>query len=100
MPLPVVFTRRAAREVEEASEWWQANRAGSPDALAVDLAAALSLIANEPRCGVPVVGIRLDGVRRVLLARVHYHLYYRIAQPTPRIEILAFWHQRRTDPSL
>ena len=37
---------------------------------------------------------RLTGVRRVHLARVHYHLYYRVTAE-PAIEVLALWHTSR-----
>ena len=64
------------------------------------LAAALALIASEPRCGAPAKGTLVKGVRRVLLPRIRYHLYYRIARRPAGIQILAFWHARRSDPSL
>ena len=93
--LPVTFTRRAAREVEAASVWWRRNRPGAPDALQTALIAALTLISGEPSCGAPAVTRRLTGVRRVYLAPVSYHLYYRLAAAPARLEILAFWHARR-----
>ena len=52
--LPVVFTRRTARQVEAAAEWWRVHRPGAPDALRDDLAAALALIADQPACGAPI----------------------------------------------
>ena len=100
MSLPVVVTRRAAREISDASEWWEANRTSAPDALLRDLEAALALIAREPRCGAPATGTLVKGVRRVLLPRIRYHLYYRIARRPPGIQVLAFWHAHRSDPSL
>jgi plasmid stabilization system protein ParE len=41
----------------------------------------------------------LQGVRRVPLARIQYHLYYRATSLA--VEVLAFWHEKRgTEPTL
>jgi hypothetical protein len=34
-------------------------------------------------------------VRRVLLSRVSYFLYYRVNRTSGSVEVLAFWHARR-----
>jgi hypothetical protein len=40
--------------------------------------------------------MKLAGVRRVLLRRVAYHLYYRrLLVPAPSIQVIAFWHASR-----
>jgi hypothetical protein len=39
------------------------------------------------------VNVSLRGVRRVHLARIRYHLYYRATSSA--VEVLAFWHARR-----
>jgi plasmid stabilization system protein ParE len=96
--LPVVFTRRAAREVEEVARWWTANRLAASDAVEADLAAALTLIGEQPTCGAPTVSRRYRGLRRVHLARIGYHLYYRIAPRLRQVEVVAFWHARRELP--
>jgi plasmid stabilization system protein ParE len=93
--LPVVFTRRAAREVEAAAEWWRVNRLDAPGAVQDELADALALIAAQPGCGVSSMGRKFRVVRRVHLARIDYHVYYRLAPRLRRVEILAFWHARR-----
>lgn len=93
--LPVVFTRRAARQVEAAAEWWRLHRPGAPDAVRDDLAGALALIAHQPSCGAPTASGRFRGVRRIHLARIDYHLYWRLAPRLGQVQILAFWHARR-----
>ena len=93
--LPVVFTRRAARQIEAASEWWGENRPAAPDAFRDDLVGALALIAGQPNCGAPMVSRRYRGVRRVLLVRLDHHLYYRLAPRLRQVQVLAFWHARR-----
>ncbi len=95
-PLPVVFTRRAKRHVEQAGRWWRDNRPKAPGALAEELANALQFVASQPDVGATARNVRLPGVRRVLVRRVSYHLYYRLVEsPTRAIQVVAFWHASR-----
>ncbi len=95
----VRVTRRGAREISDASDWWRANRSAAPDAIREELASAFELIASQPSVGSVAVNARLRGVRRVYLARIRYHLYYRVGEST--IDVLAFWHSSRgTAPGL
>jgi plasmid stabilization system protein ParE len=96
--LPVVFTRRAARQVEAAAVWWRLNRPAAPDALEADLVAASKLVAEQPLCGVVIPSRRFSGVRRIHLARIGYHLYYRMAPRLGQVQVVAFWHARRGSP--
>ena len=93
--LAVTFWKRAARQIESAAEWWRENRQASPDALSDELVRTLDLITQQPGVGVPALNARLAGVRRILLPRVGYFLFYRVAPQKQLIEVLAFWHARR-----
>ena len=96
--LPVRFTRRAARHVDEAGRWWHANRTKAPGALREELAQALQLVSAQPDAGATARNVRLAGVRRVLLRRVSYHLYYRLVEsPSRSIQVVALWHAGRGD---
>lgn len=100
-PLPIVLTKSAAAAIREASEWWAANRQAVPTALVDDLETALALISVQPGIGARATSMGLDGVRRVLLARIRYHVYYRVSPAGTQIEILAFWHTSRgSDPPI
>jgi plasmid stabilization system protein ParE len=92
--LAVVFTPRAARQIEAASGWWAEHRQAAPDALQEELTATLSLLSDQPTCGVPVAGPQ-RAIRRVLLRRVGYHLYYRVLARGHQLQVVAFWHARR-----
>jgi plasmid stabilization system protein ParE len=99
--LSVIFWRSAARQIEEASDWWRKHREGSPEALSEDLVRALGIIARQPGIGSPAASQRLKGVRRVLLPRVGYFLFYRVARRRNELQVLAFWHaQRGASPKL
>jgi len=62
--------------------------------LSPSLNALCNFIASQPAIGARATNVKLAGVRRVHLARVHYHLYYRVTSE-PAIEILAVWHTSR-----
>lgn len=96
--LSVRFTFRAAGHVREAGRWWQANRTKAPAALREELARALQLVTTQPDAGAIARNVRLRGVRRVLLRRVSYHLYYRLVEtPSRGIQVVALWHAGRGD---
>jgi plasmid stabilization system protein ParE len=96
--LSVRFTLRAARHVHEAGRWWHANRTKAPAALREELARALQLVTTQPDAGAVARNVRLTGVRRILLRRVNYHLYYRLVEaPSPSIQVVALWHAGRGD---
>jgi plasmid stabilization system protein ParE len=97
----VAFTPRASREVGEAKRWWRANRTKAPNALEEELRTALDLIATTPGIGAVARNLTLPGVRRIVLNRVNYFLYYRPRTESRIVEVVALWHARRgTGPRL
>ena len=92
--LPLGVTRRAAREIREASAWWDANRPAAPQAFRQAIATAFELIATQPRVGARATNTRLQGVRRIHLAQVHYYLYYCV-RSSQTVDVLALWHTSR-----
>ena len=94
-PLPIRIVNSAASAIREAAEWWIANRPKAPEAFTEELRRALQLIAQHPDIGARAQNVNLAGVRRVHLARVHYHLYYRVLTDPSAIEVLALWHTSR-----
>src|SRR5687767_8643995 len=95
--LPVRIASSAARAIAAAATWWATNRPKAPDAFVIDLENALKLIASHPGIGAQIRSSSLQDIRRVHLARVHYHLYYRVSAE-PAIEVLALWHTNRETP--
>jgi plasmid stabilization system protein ParE len=93
--LPVVLTRRAERQLEEALNWWMANRTAAPDLLLDNVERAMQLLAAQPSIGAKARGDRFRDIRRVLLEPVGYHIYYRVRPVLRRVEILAVWHAQR-----
>lgn len=97
-PFPVRIVSSAARAIIEAAEWWASNRLKAPEAFAVELERALQLLASQPSIGAQARNVKLTGVRRIHLPRVHYHLYYRVVSEPMTVEILALWHTKRGSP--
>ena len=87
------FKARARREIERAVAWWAANRPSAPGAIRLDIEAALRILVDFPDVGTLVESARGRTVRRFLLKRTGYFVYYRIRDDT--LEVLAFWHVRR-----
>ena len=86
-------TKRAQAQVDRAARWWDENRPLAPEAFDEDLAEAFTLLSVEPGIGAPALGVRVQGVRRLHLARIHYYLYYRVRRD--EVEVLALWHTSR-----
>jgi plasmid stabilization system protein ParE len=91
----VRIVNSAARSINEAAEWWASNRTKAPKAFVEELERALQLIASQPMIGARARNLKLTDVRRVHLARVHYHLYYRLTSEPETIEVLALSHTSR-----
>ncbi|MBA3505210.1 MAG: type II toxin-antitoxin system RelE/ParE family toxin [Betaproteobacteria bacterium] len=91
--MDVRVTKRARAQIDRAAQWWDENRDVVPEAFDEDLAKAFSLLSTEPGVGAPVLDARVEGVRRLHLARIRYHLYYRLRGGY--VEVLALWHTSR-----
>lgn len=93
--LPLQVTRRAAREIRAASEWWDENRPAAPDAFRDAIDKAFELIRTQPNLGTVATNVRLPGVRRIHLSKVRYYLYYRLKTRPKAVEVVALWHTSR-----
>jgi plasmid stabilization system protein ParE len=86
-------TKRADGQIDQAASWWEQNRPHAPGAVDEELAEAFLLLSTQPDIGVPALNTKTKDVKRVLLARIHYWLYYRVRRD--EIQILALWHTSR-----
>lgn len=94
-PLHIEVSDLARAQILAAQDWWRANRPQAPNAIREELERASLLISVQPEIGARARNTSLVEVRRLLLARVHYYVYYRVAKDPERIEVLAFWHESR-----
>lgn len=99
MALRVKISARAASHIRKAAEWWAEHRPAAPGAVRIDIGDALDLLAEQPGIGATYGGARAKGVRRLLVGRIQYFIYYRVAGGA--LEVLAVWHSSRgRQPSL
>jgi len=91
----------AEAQIRDAANWWIENRPKAPEAFAEDLERVFEIISSLPGTGEPVFHSRVKGLRRLLMGRVRYHLYYNVDQEGETVEVLALWHTSRgTTPTL
>jgi plasmid stabilization system protein ParE len=91
--LAVGITPRTSAQIERAASWWAENRPAAPDAIRLDLAEALEVLAQQPGIGARCSTRHYSDVRRLYLARTRYHVYYRAT--AAKLTVLAFWHESR-----
>jgi plasmid stabilization system protein ParE len=83
----------AARQIEEADAWWRENRPASPDLFFVELQVGLARIQRFPTVFAEIRDPRAAGLRRLLLSRSRYYVYWGVQGPV--VEVLAVWHASR-----
>jgi len=98
MSARVVLAPAAAEQLEAAQAWWVEHRPSAPGLLLDELQATLAAIAALPRIGRPVRHSRRRNLRRVLLPRAGYHIFYQHDVATDVIRIAAIWGAVRGRP--
>ncbi len=76
MSTSVQFAPQALLQVQAAHRWWKKNRPRAPRLLREELAEALQLLRRTPGAGAPYPHRRLRDVRRLVLQRTRYYVYY------------------------
>src|SRR5215210_1887983 len=94
----VVVMPRARRQVLAATEMVACSRDKAPTAFEDDFSEALDLVARNASIG-HLVHMRRKGIRRLLMERLRYYVYYRVT-PDEVIEVLSVWHASRRPPHL
>ena len=89
----VVVVPTALEQVQRIDEWWHRERVGAPDLFLDEFGAALDRLATAPSTGMVYVGSRREGLRRILLPRTRYHVYY--VDQHDRVVVMAVWHATR-----
>ena len=94
-PLRIQVSVLADRQIQKAERWWRQNRLKAPNAIREELERIGRTVAVTPHLGARALNVRLPGVRRIHIERIHYDVYYRVVGSPPSIEIVAFWGSRR-----
>lgn len=88
----VELAPRALAQVRVVDEWWRQNRLAAPTLFADELANALEMLERGVLFGV-VYRFPLFEVRRFLLPRSRYHVYYSFDGDL--VKVRAVWHASR-----
>jgi plasmid stabilization system protein ParE len=91
----VGFSRTADAQVETVESWWRENRPAAPDMFSRELEAAVHLLENSPLIGKAYPQAPVPEVRRLLIGRSRYHLYWEVDVTTRSVTILAVWYAGR-----
>ena len=86
--MKVELSREADAQVAAIDAWWREHRLAAPELFTNELEQALADLAAMPSLGT-IYEIGDPGVRRLLLRRSHYHLYF--LRERDRIYVVAVW---------
>lgn len=87
------ISRDAFRQIDAADSWWRENRPASPDLFERELRSAFVAIRLAPTVFAVIDEPRFPGLRRLLLSRCRYYVYWTTTEET--IEVIAVWHTSR-----
>ncbi len=90
--MKVDLSEEADQQAEQIDTWWRANRRAAPDLFTEELDQALIALGETPTLGVTYQAGEVT-VRRILLPRTHYHLYF--IEEEQRIFVVAVWNAFR-----
>jgi hypothetical protein len=96
--MKVRFGARSEEQARIINNWWRENRPAAPSLFTDELGEALRLLKHTPAVGEPFGPWVEYGVRRLLLPRTRYHLYYAFDRPTAVVQVLAIWSALRGKP--
>jgi len=91
MTVAVRTTSEADGHILAASAWWRTNRPSAPELFDHELAGAFRLLASAPDIGRRYRYGRIPGLRRLLLPRTRYHVYYVHDAEGAAAVVLAVW---------
>jgi plasmid stabilization system protein ParE len=91
----VWFTPRAAARAKAARKRWLETRPAALDLFDEELAHLVYQLRTIPHFGTPRPTRRRPWLKRTLLERTEYHVYFERDERKQEVRILMFWHARR-----
>jgi plasmid stabilization system protein ParE len=95
VPLHIEISELAQAQINDLDAWWRRNRLKAPNAVRQELERVSALISFQPGIGARARNLKLVGVRRLHIERLHYDVYYRMNDSPEFIEIVAVWSSWR-----
>ncbi|HEY4641365.1 MAG TPA: type II toxin-antitoxin system RelE/ParE family toxin [Thermoanaerobaculia bacterium] len=96
MKRSIELTHLAERQLAAAGAWWRRNRDKAPDAFDEEMQSALLYLSENLASSTSYRHARRSDVRRYLIERIRYHIYFRVVGDT--IQVLRIWHASRRPP--
>jgi plasmid stabilization system protein ParE len=91
----VGFSRSADAQIEMIEAWWRENRPAAPEMFSRELEAVVRLLEISPLIGKAYPDAPVPEVRRLLIGRSRYHVYWKVDAASHAVTVLAVWHARR-----
>jgi plasmid stabilization system protein ParE len=91
----VELAPRALAHVRQIETWWRANRPAAPTLFSDELIRLFERLAEGTAPGVKYPFGGAFEVRRALLARSRYHVYYSLEREEDLVKVRAVWHAAR-----
>ena len=95
MTFRVELAPRAHEQARRIDRWWRENRESSPTLFADELSELLERLEQGIAAGVLYPFTAPFEVRRVLLPRSRYHVYFSIEPDAELVKVRAIWHTAR-----
>jgi plasmid stabilization system protein ParE len=96
----LLVAKRADTQIRTIDAWWIEHRDKAPGLFAQELANTLEAIADSPTVGRPYGVVGGVEVRRLLLRRCRYHVYFSYDAASDLVRVRAVWHSSRGRPPL
>ena len=90
--LSIEFSPDALEQIRAVHDWWRIHQPGAPELLREELAATLEMIRSSPHAAKVYQFSPIPGLRRSLMPRTRYHLYFTFHEERALIFVHAIWH--------
>jgi toxin ParE1/3/4 len=98
MDFEVVWTEPAAEQLEQVIRYIAADQPVAAAQVRADILTRVQSLSAVPFMGAAYEKDRTGRAREILCGK--YRIFYRINEPTRRVEVLAVWHGARREPRL
>ena len=94
----VCLGEEAEALVLEIDGWWRANRPHAPNLFLDELRIAFERLQTSHNHGVRFKSTMRPNVRRILLPKTRYHVYFEIDEARAEVHVLSVWGAIRRRP--
>ena len=91
MKLQIIPSDEAEFQIAELGAWWRRNRTSAPNLFRDNLRKTFATLAESPLIGTPYECEGVPGLRRILVRKTPYHVYYVPALEGGKLYVVAVW---------